>query len=468
MTEPLTITTIRRDDNQLDMTIMLGPERTEQALQRAARIVSKRARIPGYRPGKAPYATVLRMFGRDAVLGEVLDELGQEVFEEALEQEKLEPYAQAELEDVEMDPVAFKLVVPLPPTVELGDYRTLRVETPEAAVTETDVDAFVAQQLNQRATWQAVERPAEIGDRVVVDIVGTVGEDKIMENTDWEITLREESGWLPGFDEAFVDLSAGDQKSFTLTYPEESASRYKGQTATFEAIVKEVRAKVQPELTDEMVAEWGEYTDIADFRAKKLAELKEAGERRAESELVDVAVNALVEQATFGYPPVAIEREVNDILLDLQRRVTGAGYSLEDFLRLQGTSIEKYRAQVRPAAENRLKAQLAMNKLAEAEKIEVSTEENQAELQRLLDTTENEEQAEAMREVFGSEQGLHLLYHDVMNRKTIERLREIVTGVAPAAPEAVKTEETAVEAPAETPVAEEASAEAASESTDAA
>ena len=372
MTEPLTITTVRRDDNQLDMTIMLGPERTEQALQRAARLVSKRARIPGYRPGKAPYATVLRMFGREAVLGEVLDELGQEVFEEALEQEKLEPYAQAELEDVEMDPVAFKLVVPLPPTVELGDYHALRVEIPEATVTEADVDAFVDQQLDQRAAWQAVERPAEIGDRVVVDIVGTVGEARIMENTDWEITLREESGWLPGFDEAFVGLSAGDQKSFTLTYPEESASRYKGQTATFEAIVKEVRAKVQPELTDEMVAEWGEYTDVADFRAKKLAELEEAGKRRAESELIDAAVNALVEQATFAYPPVAIDREVNDILLDLQRRVTGAGYSLEDFLRLQGTSVEKYRAQVRPAAENRLKAQLAMNKLAEDEKIEVS------------------------------------------------------------------------------------------------
>jgi trigger factor len=319
-------------------------------------------------------------------------------------------------------------------------------------VTEADVDVFVDRQLDESATWQAVERPAQIGDRVVVDILGTVGDDKIMENTDWEITLREETGWLPGFDEAFVGMSAGEQKSFSLTYPEESASRYKGQTASFAVTVKEVRARVKPELTDEMVTEWGEYTDVADFRAKKLSELGEAGKQRAESELMDAAMDALTEQATFAYPPVAVDREVSDILRDLQVRVSGAGYSLDDFLRLQGTSLERYRVQVRPAAERRLKAQLAINKLAELEKIEVAKEESEAEFQRLIDASESEEQAQAFREVFGSEQGLHLLYHDVMNRKTMARLREIVTGTAPevmqdspapAAVEAVEEEKSA-------------------------
>jgi trigger factor len=202
-------------------------------------------------------------------------------------------------------------------------------------VTEADVDVFVDGQLDERAAWQAVERPAQIGDRVVVDILGTVGDDKIMENTDWEITLREETGWLPGFDEAFVGMSAGEQKSFSLTYPEESASRYKGQTASFEAAVNEVRDRVKPELTDELVAEWGDYTDVADFRARELVGW-EAAERRAEGELNDAALDALAAQATFSYPPVAVEREIEDILRDLRVRVGSTGYSLEDFLRLQG------------------------------------------------------------------------------------------------------------------------------------
>jgi trigger factor len=450
LTEALTITTAKRDDHQLDMIITLGPERTEQALQRAARLVSKRARIPGFRPGKAPYATVIRLFGREAVLGEVLDELGEEVFEEALEQEKLKPYGQAELEDVEMDPVAFKLVVPLPPTAELGDYRSLRVELPRVDVTEADVDVFVDGQLDERAAWQAVERSAQIGDRVVVDILGTVGDDKIMENTDWEITLREETGWLPGFDEAFVGMSAGEQKSFSLTYPEESASRYKGQTASFEAAVKEVRDRVKPELTDELVAEWGDYTDVADFRARKLAELKEAAERRAEGELNDAALDALAAQATFSYPPVAVEREIEDILRDLRVRVGSTGYSLEDFLRLQGTSLEKYREEVRPAAERRMKAKLAINKLAELEQIEVTAAENEAEFQRLVDDAQNEEQAQAVQDVFASEQGMHLLYHDVLNRKTLARLREIVTGTVSEVEQPSAQEESAPVAAGET------------------
>jgi trigger factor len=461
LTEALTITTAKRDDHQLDMTITLGPERTEQALHRAARLVSKRARIPGYRPGKAPDTTVIRLYGRETVLGEVLDDLGQEVYEEALSQEKLEPYGQAELEDVEMDPIAFKLVVPLPPSVELGDYRSLRVEPPKANATEADVDAFVDRQLDEQATWQAVERPAQIGDHVVVDILGKVGDDTIMENTDWEITLREESGWLPGFDEAFVGMSAGDRKSFTLTYPEESSSRYRGQTASFDTTVKEVRARVKPELTAEMVAEWGDYTDIADFRAKKLVELQEQAGRRAEAELTDAAVDALVAQSVFAYPPVAIEREIDDILRDLQMRIGRSGYSLEDFFRLQGTTLERYRESIRPAAERRLRAQLAVGKLAEAERIEVVADENQAELQRLIDDAETEEQAQSIREVFGSEQGLHLISHDVLNRKALARLRDIVTGVAPALPvsEAVSPEAQPV-APTAQPVGADLAAEA--------
>ncbi len=132
MTEPLIITTSPRDDHQLDMTIELGPERTEQALQRGARVVAKKAKIPGFRPGKAPYVTVLRMYGKEAVLGEILDDLGEEVYKEALETAKPDIYGQAALEDVKFDPVIFKLIVPLRPTVDLGDYRSIRLDAPRS------------------------------------------------------------------------------------------------------------------------------------------------------------------------------------------------------------------------------------------------------------------------------------------------------------------------------------------------
>jgi trigger factor len=270
LVEPLIISTSKRDDHQLDMSIQLGPERTDDALHRAAQQVSKRAKIPGFRPGKAPYATVVRMFGRDALLAQIMDEMGDEIYKEALEVEHIEPYGRADLEDLKTDPVTFKLVVPLQPEVHLGDYRSIRVAAPEVSVTDQDIDAVLERAAEQRATVQAAERAAELGDTVIVDIRGTSGEDTIMDNHDWEVALQGgDTGWLPGFDDAFVGMAAGDEKTFTLTYPEDSSSRYRGREATFQAVVKQVKAKVRPQMDDEFARSLGDYSDLAALRAEK-------------------------------------------------------------------------------------------------------------------------------------------------------------------------------------------------------
>ncbi len=435
MTEPLIITTSPRDDHQLDMTIQLGPERTEEALHRGARVVAKKAKIPGFRPGKAPYATVLRMFGKEAVLGEILDDLGEEVYKEALATEKPDIYAQAALDDVKFDPIVFKLVVPLRPTVDLGDYRSIRLDAPTVTVGEVDVDAALATALAAAATLQTVEQPAALGDSVLVDIRGTVGDETIMDNQDWQLTLRGEGGWLPGFDEAFVGLTAGDEKSFDLTYPEDSSSRFKGQVASFQVKVKEVKAKVQPAADDEFVKTLGEYTDLADYRAKKLAELTEERTKEATEKLNNAAVEALVERATIGYPPAAVDDTVHSMMNDLESRLSNIGYSLADYLRLNGKTTEQYHDELHEPAERRLKGQLVVAELAKVEGIVVSDEEKQAELNRLAAQAETPENAAALREVFGSEAGLRVIEADVRSDKALARLRAIVTGQAPELPE---------------------------------
>lgn len=457
MAEALIITKSLRDDHQLDLTIQLGPERTAQALQRGARLVGKKARIPGFRPGKAPYATLLRMFGREGLLNEILDDLGQEVYKEVLDADEFEPYALATLEDVEFDPVTFKLVVPLLPTIELGDYSDLRIEPPAVEVGEADVDAVLAQERAVRMALETVDRPAAMGDTVVVDIKGVVGEDTIMDNQDWELTLREDGGWLPGFDEAFVGLSAGDEKSFEITYPEDSVSRYKGQVASFQVKVKAVQAKVLPEVTDEFVQGLGDYADVADYRAKKLAEITEARTAQAETELTDQAVEALIERATLAYPPAAVEALVDDMVHDMERRLSEIGYSMNDSLRLQGKTMEGYRAELRPTAEHRLKGQLVLGELFRREGISVTDEDSQAELERMVSEAQDEDRAAMLRKILGSESGLHMIGHDLEVSKTLARLRDIVTGkVAAAPPPAAVAEETPTVAEDAVEVAEEA------------
>jgi trigger factor len=431
LAEPLIISTSKRDDHQLDMTIQLGPERTEQALHRAASQVSKKAKIPGFRPGKAPYTTVLRMFGRDALLSQVMEEMGEEIYKEALEAEHIEPYGQADLQDMTTDPVAFKLVVPLEPEVHLGDYRSIRVPAPEVDVTDADVDAVLERAAEQRAVVQPVERPAVIGDTVIVDIHGAAGADTIMDNHDWEVALQGgDSGWLPGFDDAFVGMAAGDKKTFTLTYPETSSSRYRGQEATFEAVVKQVKAKVRPQFDDEFARSLGDYADLAALRAETREEMTRQRTAEAEEEFNAKAVEALVEGATFAYPAAAVDDTIHEMLSELEARVAQIGYKLQDFLRLQGKTLESYHDELHPAAERRLKGRLAISEFADAEGITVTPEEIQAETDRIAGATADEDRARGIRETLESESGQRLLNSDLRTRKALARLREIATASA--------------------------------------
>lgn len=443
MAEELIVTTTPRDDHQLDLTIELGPERTQQALERAVKLISRKAKIPGFRPGKAPFAHVVRLYGKPALLGEIVDDLGQEVYTEVLDRNEFEPYGQAALEDVQVDPeIRFKLVVPLRPTVMLGDYSELRIEAPSAEATEADVDEVLEQARAAQAKHEVVGRPAELGDLVKVDIVGTVADSTIMDNQDWELTLRGESGWLPGFDEAFVGLSAGEDKGFEITYPEDSLSKYKGQTAHFKVNVKEVRAKVTPELNDEFIKTLGDYMDVTDYRTKQLAEISKQREAEAENTLNDKAVEALIEGAQISYPPAAVDDIVHDMMHDMEARMKQIGYTLEDSLRLQGKTIQKYHQELEPVAERRVKGQLVLAELARREGIEVSNEDVEAELERMVEGVEKEETRAAILEAFGSPQGRVMIRQDLRTSKTLERLRALVTGQATAAPVTELTEMT--------------------------
>jgi trigger factor len=440
LTEPLIVTTTPRENHLIGMTIQLGPERTAQAIHRAARAVAGKARIPGFRPGKAPDATVLRTYGREAVLREIMDDLGEEVFKEALETEKIEPFGQASLEDIKTDPITFSLVVPLRPTVELGDYRSIHIDAPTVNVTEADVEALIEQAREARAAMGPVERAAQIGDTVVVDITGTVDEDTIMDNHDWELALKGEGGWLPGFDESFVGMSAGDEKEFTLTYPEDSASRYKGRPAAFHARVSTVKAQVKPELDDEFAKSLGSYENVTDMRAKLLERLTESRQAEAEGQLTDQAVQALIDGATIAYPPNAVDVEVDDALHDIEHRVNNSGYKLEDYLRLQGMTVQSYRQQLRPQAEQRFKGRLVLGELAQQEKIEVSADEIEAEVDRLVTLAGNDEEAQSTRDLFGSETGRAVIRQDQLTKKTLARLREIVTTSAATGPAPIPAE----------------------------
>jgi len=206
------------------------------------------------------------------------------------------------------------------------------------------------------------------------------------------------------------------------------------------------------------------------MRAKLLERLTERAQAEATEKLNDEAVQALIDGATIAYPSNAVEAEVDGAMHDIEHRVGDAGYKLEDYLRLQGMTVQTYRDRLRPQAELRLKGRLALSELAEQEKIETSPEEIEAEVDRMVGLAGNGEEAQSSREVFGSETGRAVIRQDQLTKKTLARLREIVTtSPVPAPVEASEAEESATEA-VETaaasvePAAADAAVEAAAES----
>ena len=239
------VTTEAMERRQLSMLIEADAERVEKELRNAARSLAGRLRLPGFRKGKAPYNIVVRMVGKPALYEEFVDKLGQELFAAAIEQENIEPSAIASLDEiVSLDPLVYRLTIPLAPTVTLGDTMALRVDEASAEVDEEAILAALEDMRAEYAGWSAASRPSEYGDSMNINVRAVVLDESgdeavetdtvVLDETDWEVLPDQEYPMdPPGFDEALLGLNAGDAKEFVLGWPEDSQSLYAGKSAKF-------------------------------------------------------------------------------------------------------------------------------------------------------------------------------------------------------------------------------------------
>jgi len=419
------VTSEELPDRQVALTVEVEEERAQRALQQAARRLSKRMRIPGFRPGKAPYQIVVRTVGEDHLRAEAFEAIGQQLYEEALKEAEIEAYAQGALQDVQWDPLTFKVTVPLPPQVELGDYRALRVAADPIVVLDEEVDDALQQWRERYAEWAPVERAAAYGDMLVMDIVGRVGEEEIMNHQNWERVLREESGGsLSGFDAALVGLRPGDNHSFDLSYAEGSSRA--GQTAHFQVTLHDVKARELPPLDDEFAQTVSEEHETLDALRETVRENLRA-QRETESDYEGKVLDGLVEQARIEFPPLMLEREVGDLLDEHDRLLRQQGMPLDDWLRVSGKSKETYREEQRPQAERRLKRSLALGKFVEQEGLAVTEADVNEEIERRV-AVQPDNVAERARGLFDSLNGRQILRNDLLTRKALLRLLTIARG----------------------------------------
>ena len=445
------ITTERLPESRVLLEIEVDNERLEKAMNQAYRRVVNRARIPGFRPGKAPRAMVERYLGRETLLNEALDRLVPEVYEEALEQEGIDAIDRPELEMPQLDPVIVKATIPIRPRVDLSDYRALRLEAEEAPVDEHLVDETIEQLQHRYATVEPADRPIELGDIVRVDLKTTADSDVYFDHKDAEFAVTTaDTANLPGLAEGLVGLSRGDSKEFAVDVPEDATgTTLAGKQLTYDVQIHEIKVEHLPELNDEFAGMVGEgYPNVDGLRAKLQADAVERAQSEARRRYEQKALDALVGGGTFEYPAVLVEREIDRVI----RENTSFGdkkAEMDRYLAAIGKTETEYRDQFRADAIERVKRSLALSQFTDDEGLTVVAGDVDAEIEKMVG--DSGASAEQIRQIFGGDSGRDVIERSLLTRKAYDRLAEIAEGkpVPPKSePEATTSEVVIAEAAA--------------------
>jgi trigger factor len=435
------VTTEPRDNRQLALTIEVEPERVEKAPAQAARRLAQKYTVPGFRPGKAPRAVVERMLGKQALYEEVIDQLGPVVYKEALEQHNIDPFGPGEMEDFTMEPMVFKMLVPLAPVVDLGDYRSIRLPYIEPTVDEHDIEHQLEHMQENQAIIEPVgDVPAEVNMIAKVDIEGTVeGREFISKQSGVAINLyapldQEED--LLDFSAPIIGMTPGEDKTFSLVVPDsDQYGEFRGKTADFNVHLIELQKRELPALDDALAQTVGDYETLDALKDVIRAELRTNLIREADSKYSDQVIDAIVKGATIEFPPPMLTSEVDALIERTEKRMKDQNMTLEEYLKALGKTDEEYREELKPTAEIRLKRGLVLNELIKAEGLSVADEDV---VQRIIEMAQmyGERAAEA-RKAFLSDENRQSIMLDLLSSAGLARAVAIAKGQAPDKAEAV-------------------------------
>ena len=430
---------VTRDNSspiELTLTVELAAEDENPFIERSYRRAVSRINIPGFRRGRAPRHIVESMVGRTALVQEALEFMVPETLDKVLQDEEVSAFAEPSIEVTELEPVSFTAKVPLEPTVDLGEYRSIRVESEPVNVDEEEVDNVLTRIQDEQAVWEPVERPAQYGDRLNLDVHGTLDDETVVDDRDVEYVPNEENVLpFPGFAPNLVGLSEEEESEFAVTVPEDyPREQYAGQEIQFKVSVLSVKEKSMPELDDEFAKSVGQgFDDLAALRANIQESLTSQAEASARNELEQKSLDALCDAAVVNASPILYERELDAMVADRERMLRQQGLDLATYLRFIGKTDEEFLDEMRPSAERRLIGGLVLRKLAEVEEIEISDEDVQSETDRLLGLSAGEEEAEetnldSLREFLSSDSTRDNIRSSLHSRRVLERLTDITQG----------------------------------------
>lgn len=390
----MNVQVVRLAQSQVSMDIEVDSAAVGSAIDRAYRSLSQRYNVPGFRKGKAPRAVLESAIGRPVVLEEAADIAVNDAYQQALKESGLDPITQPEidLQGSGLDPsqpLFFTAKFYVRPTVELGDYRSIRLDAINTEITDADVDEAITRMAEAQAPWEPVEdRPAETGDVATLKMKETVEDETVYENDEFELFLNPNGpgdDTLPDLSPHIVGMALGETRDFDVTLPEGfRPEEYAGKTMSCHAELQRLERKAAPIVDDAFAQSIGEYENLEALRTR-VRESMQSRQRVDDAEAyVAQVLRRAVDEATVEVAPPLVEAEIHRTLDNLRAEVESRrSLTMDLYLRVMGQTMEELHEQVRGPSEERVKSNLVLEAIADAEDIAAPREVVDTELREL-------------------------------------------------------------------------------------
>ena len=411
----------------VELTVAFDSEEWKATQEKALDKLAKNVKIDGFRPGKAPAAMVRARVSKASVLEEATDMILQTKFVEILTEANVEPVAQPALsvQKVDADELEVQILVPVKPQVELGEYKGLEVKKGRVTVAKKDIEAQVENYRHQFAELTTKEN-GEVakGDTVVMDFEGFIDGEAFEGGKAENHSLEIGSGqFIPGFEDQMIGMTCENEKDVVVTFPEDyQATELAGKEATFKVTVHEIKEKVLPEADDELAKDVNidgvETLDQLKDHIK--AQLKSQKENEVENKFFSDLTQALIECCKVEDSEALLNSELDTMLREVEMNLQQQGLSFELYEQFTGKNKDAIKADLTDQAKDRVKLNLILAAIVEAENIEVTDEERNSELETIANTYNRD--LEEIKQIFA--QNMYQIDADILNRKALDVVKE--------------------------------------------
>ena len=369
------------NNNELKLEFTIEAKKFDEGMKKVYAKSAKYINIPGFRKGKAPMAIVEKHYGPEIFYEDTFNEIVPEEYERELKENNIEAVSKPEIDVKQMgkgQDLIFTAVVQTKPEIKLGKYKGIQLNKVEYNVSDEDINHELGHMADRNSRLVTVEnRAVEDGDITVIDFEGFVDE-KAFEGgkaENYELTIGSKT-FIPGFEEQIIGMKVDEEKDIKVKFPEEYFSEeLKGKDATFKVKLHEIKKKELPELNDEFAKDTSEFDTLEELKNSIKEKLENENANKAKYEMEDNAIKAVTESAEVEIPSGMIETEIDNMVKDMEARLSYQGIKLDQYLQMVGKTMEEFRKENEETAKNSVKTRLTLEAIVKAENIDAKEED---------------------------------------------------------------------------------------------